>query len=142
LFRLAGVLGIWIRIDERLKRKVRGTKSVLLHIKHCPLEEQFVMLRGTNFGVGPLDTRRHRHAQRRSQQGQRLQLSKHSLLHTTLSTKSQTHPSHWKTRWSSLAHFLSSRLAAAIQNSMSVIEMLQQLGDRLKNSGDDISLQN
>ena len=40
LFRLAGVLGIWIRIDERLKRRVRGTKAVLLHVKHCPLEEQ------------------------------------------------------------------------------------------------------
>jgi hypothetical protein len=62
LFRLAGVLGIWIRIDERLKRKVRGTKAVLLHVGHCPLEEQFLMLRGTNFGVWPLDTRRHRHA--------------------------------------------------------------------------------
>jgi len=40
LFRLAGVFGIWIRIDERLKRRVRGTKAVLLHVKHCPLEEQ------------------------------------------------------------------------------------------------------
>ena len=40
LFRLAGVLGIWIRMDERLKRKVRGTKAVLVHVKHCPLQEQ------------------------------------------------------------------------------------------------------
>jgi hypothetical protein len=34
LFRLAGVLGTWIRIEERLKRKVRNRKAVLFHGRH------------------------------------------------------------------------------------------------------------
>ena len=110
LFRLASVLGIWIRINERLKGYVRNSKAALLHGRRCALEQQFVMLRGTNLGVRPLDTRRHQHARQRGHQRDSVPPSMHSLPQTACLTNCrQAAPSSLDNMMSSLTHSQSFR---------------------------------
>jgi hypothetical protein len=74
---LAGVLGIRIAIDERLKGYVSNVKAVALNGRHGPIEQHFVRMLRANLGKGPFDTRR-QPAQQRGHQDENLPRAMHA----------------------------------------------------------------